>query len=88
MKLYLVHVGFYDETFGIYESHVNYFVVAQSPSEAKEKIKSKSIFKEKKMHIDGMQEINEVDGFSVHLQPSQESIKENQIFKYDAAKIL
>ena len=39
MKLFLIHVGFYDTEImeGIYEQHSNYFVVAQNITEAKKK---------------------------------------------------
>ena len=35
----MIHVGFYDTSVGegIYESHINYFVVAKDSKEAKEK---------------------------------------------------
>ena len=36
-KLYVVHVGFYDEQSGIYESHTNFFVAAADQREAKQK---------------------------------------------------
>ena len=37
MKLYMVHVGFYDVEVGegIYESHLNYFISALIPSVSK-----------------------------------------------------
>tara|TARA_B100000315_G_C14093628_1_gene370370 strand:- start:64 stop:189 length:126 start_codon:yes stop_codon:yes gene_type:complete len=39
MKLFLIHVGFYDPEMigGLYEQHSNYFVVAQNITEAKKK---------------------------------------------------
>ena len=39
MKLFMVHVGFYDEETGegIYESHVNFFVAAGNAKSAKKK---------------------------------------------------
>ena len=39
MKLYMVHVGYYDLDAGegIYESHKNFFVVAKDPKDAKSK---------------------------------------------------
>ncbi|RYZ73920.1 MAG: hypothetical protein EOP09_01185 [Proteobacteria bacterium] len=64
MKLYLVHCGFYDSIAGdgIYELHTNLFVLAESFEEAKEKAKLLPEFKSRKMHVDGMQEIVQVDG--------------------------
>lgn len=70
MNLYLVHCGYYDSSVsdGLYESHVNYFVVSDSFENARTQIKSKEEFKNKKMHIDGMQEIQAVDGFKISLE--------------------
>ncbi len=69
MKLYLVHCGFYDNDIcdGIFESHVNLYVVAESFDEAKVKAKQQAIFKNKRMHVDGLQEIKTVDGFDIGL---------------------
>ena len=41
MKLYLIHAGFYDRKVsgGFYESHTNYFVAADTKTEAKKKAK-------------------------------------------------
>ncbi len=73
MKLYLVHCGFYDQKIGdnIYEFHTNLFVVASSFEDAKIKIKSDPLFKKKKMHIDGMVEVNKVSGFEISLKKSK-----------------
>ena len=53
MKLFMVHVGFYDPSLGegIYESHINYFVVAKDPHEAKQKTLKLKEFKNMKMHL-------------------------------------
>lgn len=78
MKLYLIHCGFYDNAVcdGLYESHANYFLAAQSFEEAKLKAKQLPQFKDKKMHIDGLQEITIVDGH--HVQLNYDSSLENQ----------
>ncbi len=70
MKLYLVHCGFYDSEVcdGVYESHANFFVCASTFEEAKIKAKSLPEFKGKRMHVDGLQEIQSVDGFKLHLE--------------------
>ncbi len=67
MKLYFIHCGFYDEEIsdGIYEFHVNIPVVADCIEEAKKKVRLAPHFKEKKMHIDGIQEIEAVEGYSI-----------------------
>ena len=50
MKLFLIHVGFYDPEImeGLYEQHSNYFVVAQNIKEAKKKARLNLIYKRKK----------------------------------------
>lgn len=70
MKLYLVHCGFYDGEVcdGLYESHVNFFVSAESFEDARIKAKLIPEFQGKRMHIDGLQEIQVVNGFRVHLE--------------------
>lgn len=72
MKLYLIHCGFYDSDLcdGLYEGHVNFFVVGNSFEEARSKAKLIPKFKEKSMHIDGLQEINAVDGHFIKLETS------------------
>ena len=69
MKLYLIHVGFYDPDImeGLYEQHVNYFVVAENVVDAKKKARENTIYKKKKMHIDGIQELNIIDGYRINL---------------------
>ncbi|WP_413294595.1 DUF1543 domain-containing protein [Bdellovibrio sp. HCB185ZH] len=69
-KLYNVHCGFYDTTVnaGLFEGHTNFLVVADSFAEAKAQAKSKSEFKKLKMHVDGIQEIDTVDGYTVDLK--------------------
>ncbi len=70
MKLYLVHCGFYDAEVcdGLYESHVNFFVSAESFEDARARAKLLPDFQNKRMHVDGLQEIHAVDGFRVHLE--------------------
>ena len=70
MRLFLVHAGFYDENIsgGFYESHTNYFVVASDVKEAKLKAKKISEYKEKKMHIDGIKELDSVNGYKIILE--------------------
>jgi hypothetical protein len=73
MKLYLVHVGFYNETWGsnVFENHTNFFVVANDPKEARAKIKEKEDVKKMKMHVDGIVEIHQVDGYKVVLEKTE-----------------
>ena len=69
MNLYQIHCGFYDEEVsdGIYEFHVNIPIVAGNIEEAKKKVRTVPSFKKKKMHIDGIQEIKSIDGYSITL---------------------
>jgi len=70
MKLYLVHCGFYDNDVcdGLYESHVNFFVAAQSFEDARAKVKLMPEFKVKSLHVDGLQEIKAVNGHHIKLE--------------------
>ena len=89
MNLYLVHAGFYDEdvSSGFYESHTNYFVVADSVKSAKLKARSIKEYQDKKMHIDGIMEINEVDGYNISLLPVDNRNKSGvKKYGYDEVK--
>lgn len=69
MRLFLVHCGFYDPSVGdgVYESHVNFFVVAEDFSDARARAKQNPVFQGKKMHIDGLQQLDAIDGYRVNL---------------------
>ena len=70
MKLFLVHCGFYDEKMGdgLYESHMNFFVVADDFADARVQAKKLPEFQESKMHVDGLQLIEAVSGFKIELK--------------------
>lgn len=70
MKLYLIHCGYYDPDVcdSAFESHVNFFVAAESFEEARLKAKQLPIVQAKKMHVDGLQEISVVDGHKIFLE--------------------
>ena len=89
MKLYLIHVGFYDTEImdGLYEQHSNYFVVAENVKDAKKKARKNSTYKKKKMHIDGIHELNIIDGYSIKLVASN-STDNSVIYGYDEIKTL
>ena len=72
MKLYQVHTGFYDPSIsdGFYEGHTNIFVCARDEKEAREKVKEKEEYKKFKMHIDGVQEMDTVEGYKIKLVKS------------------
>ena len=88
MKLYLVHVGFYDVDIGIYELHSNIFVVAEDVFTAKNNIMDRPIFKNRQMHIDGIQEISSVDGYDIILSKSIDNVSNNKTFGYNDVKNL
>ena len=70
MNLYLVHCGFYDSEVcdGLYGSHVNFFVAAESFEDARLRAKAIPEFSKRKMHIDGLQAVHAVAGYKVSLQ--------------------
>ncbi len=84
MKLYLVHCGFYDSQVcdGLYESHVNFFVSAESFEDARAKAKLIPEFQGKRMHVDGLQEIQVVNGFRVNLEYDASLDNQTQIINF------
>ena len=87
MKLFLIHVGFYDPDImeGLYEQHSNYFVVAEDIKDAKQKAVINPTYKRKKMHIDGIQELHDVDGYDIILVKNR-SNKKPKIYSYSDIK--
>ena len=87
MKLYLVHAGYYNPEImgGLYEQHTNYFVVAKNLKDAKNKGQLNLAFKKNKMHIDGIQELNAVDGYQIKLV-KEDLLDDMVIFNYDDVK--
>jgi len=87
MKLFLVHLGFYDQSIsnGFYESHTNYFIAAEDVKNAKAKVKELSEYKSKRMHIDGIKLIESVGNYNIVLEKSK-SINDNSQFSYDDVK--
>ena len=84
MTLYFIHCGFYDEEIsdGIYEFHVNIPVIAGSLDAAKIKVRQNPIFILKKMHIDGIQEIEQVEGYQIHFLPTAQSLAETKVISH------
>ena len=77
MKLYLVHTGYYDKSVGdgFYEQHTNILIAAKNAYSAREKVKKTKDYINKKMHIDGIQEIENVDGYDIQLTKSNDQEK-------------
>jgi hypothetical protein len=84
MKLYLIHCGYYDSEVGggLYESHINYFVCAESFDAARAKAKLIPEFAAKRMHIDGLQEIQAVGGYDLHLKENPSLEGSSQIINF------
>ena len=77
MKLYLIHTGYYDKDVGegFYEQHTNIFIVAKNAYEAREKAKKTKDYIDKKMHIDGIKEIENIDGYDIQLNKNSSKEK-------------
>jgi len=69
--LYLVHVGYYDQGLGngLYESHSNMIVAAESFEDARAQAKESGLKHGHRIHIDGMMRIEGVAGHRVELRP-------------------
>ena len=63
----------------------NYFVVAKNLKDSIKKARQNSAFKKNKMHIDGIQELNAVDGYQIKLVKDN-LINDMVIYNYDAIK--
>ena len=87
MKLYLVHTGYYNPKImgGLYEQHTNYFVVAKNLKDSIKKARQNSAFKKNKMHIDGIQELNVIDGYRIKLI-GNDSVDNTISYGYDDVK--
>ena len=88
MKLYLAHLGFYDDRYGMYEIHINKHVVAKDAKEAKQKLVQDEEFKRLKMHIDGLQEINNIDGYKISIADGGSEADDNPLYTHSEIKIL
>ena len=85
MKLFIIHVGYYDYEVGMYELHSQFLIAAKTAAEAKNVAINKPIYKAKNMHIDGVQEINQIDGYSIDLKPTLDNL-ENKVYSYKEIK--
>jgi uncharacterized radical SAM superfamily protein len=85
MKLYIAHVGFYEEEIGIYEIHSNLFVVAEDIIKAQDLITAKEIYKKKKMHIDGIEKLLIIDGYEINAIKIN-SLTKNKTYSHDDLK--
>ena len=77
MKLYLIHTGYYDKSIGegFYEQHTNIFIVAKNAHNAREKVKQTKDYINKKMHIDGIKEIENIGGYDIELKKNNNQEK-------------
>ena len=85
----MVHVGFYDAEVGegLYESHMNFFIAASNAKSEKKKAFNMEQFKAKKMHIDGIKEISDVEGYKVVLEKSSTK-NQSKVYSYNESKKL
>lgn len=69
-KLFLVHCGFANNDLagGIFEGHVDFFVAAEDFDEARARAKELPEYRARKMHVDGLIEVNHVAGYRVELK--------------------
>lgn len=67
MKLYMIHTGYQDTQTGVFEHHTNIFVVAENKISAEKKVKEHNLYIAKKMHVDGIIELTEIDGYKIEL---------------------
>lgn len=69
MKLFLVNCGYYEREFfdGLFEMHVTVPVAAPTLEEAKLQVKNQPYFQKHKMHVDGIYELDRVDGHRIAL---------------------
>lgn len=89
MKLFLAHLGFYDERYGMYELHTNRHIVAKDIKDAKRKRFDDEEFKRLKMHIDGLQEINIVDGYEIMpVKADTTTAEDNRSYSHSEIKLL
>ena len=84
MKLYLIHTGYYDNSVGegFYEQHTNILIVAKNAYSAREKVKKNKDYIEKKMHIDGIKEIENINGYDLKLKKTTKKEKINSFNHY------
>lgn len=82
MKLFMIHVGFCDKAVGMYELHSNIFIVANNVKEAINNVKNKEIYINKKMHIDSVLEIKNIDGYDINLSKNEASQNNNLTYDY------
>ena len=72
---------------GLYETYLNYFIAAENAKEAKTKAHFWKEFHAKSMHIDGIKEISNVQGYEDILKEGSKS-EQGKVISYDEAKEL
>ena len=87
MNLYMMHVGFYDHSIGVPTCLPIEPAINEKSKDAKTKVLALEEFQDRNMHIDGIKEISEVDGYEVRLVQSSEA-KDGKVFSYDESSDL
>jgi hypothetical protein len=88
MNLYIAHLGYYDSKISIYELHTNIHIVAPDIKTARDRIKNLPMYKTKDMHIDGIEELLTIDGYTILATKSDSPSKKNRIFKHEDLQAL
>lgn len=88
MNLYIAHLGYYDSEISIYELHTNIHIVAPDIKTARDRIKSLPIYKAKDMHIDGIEELLTIDGYTIQAIKNDSKAKKNRTFKHEDLQAL
>ena len=83
-RLFLVHCGFYDPEVlnGIFEMHVDLFVIASDLASARVQAKAHPTYQKKRMHIDGVQEIEAIEGHRIRLEADASLKGEDRIISH------
>jgi hypothetical protein len=66
-----------------FENHTVFFVVARDMRDAKNKVKQKKEFQTLQMHVDGILEISEIDGYKIELIPSGTDATRTHAWNYE-----
>ena len=72
MNLYMVHVGYYDPSVGegIYEHHMNFFIVAENPKQAKKKVLELKEFQDKSKKPDNGMFLQAIKDLNIDVKKS------------------
>jgi hypothetical protein len=88
MRLYLAQCGSYPAYPGgaPHETHLHILIAAENPEDAVRKVRRHEIYRTRELHahVDGLQEIREVDGYSVLLALAPEGSSADGVVTIDS----